>query len=273
MVDFKTLGSNASFLGASKQWVESRTAYNVIPFFSMTLVCLCNFCIDFLDRYDQVIAIVWLIFLTTGSKTITALVLAYIFDFLILNTRRFLDLPKQHEYAISCVDRVWAALALSWSLSEVFMYFPGIVITNSYLSEVHSQFTLGMEYFFGTHEWVLFFFSFVIFRQVVRRRGPDTKWYGAPKQVWIKHFVRYYWCAAMGMTVVLNLVMFVYTKFFVNSGIGPEEQEIFALTCIYGVALVSAYLLLGIIMGKRARLPLIHGACICHVGKLKEGMP
>ena len=271
-MDFETLKSNSSFLRTSKQWLKERTAYNIIPFFSMTVVCLCNLCIDFLDRYDQVIAIVWLIFLTTGSKTIIALLFAYALDFLILHTRHFLDLPKQHEYAISCVDRVWAALALSWNLSEVFMCFPGAAVNNFYLSEVHSQFTLGMEYFFGAQEFIVVLFSFVVFRQVVRRRGPDTKWYGGTKKIWIKHFVRYYWCAAMGICVVLNLVMFVYTKFFINANFG-HDQEIFALACIYGVALISVYLFIGIIIGKRARLPLIHGACICHVGKLKDGMP
>jgi hypothetical protein len=262
-----------SFCAETKLTVQTRLTTNFIPSLSFLLISVFNTFGDFFDRYEQVIAIASLVYLTTGSKTLIALIVAYVFDFITLHTRRYLDFPEQHPYAITCVDRVWATLALAWNLSEVFMYFPGIVVNNDLLTEVHLHYTIGLEYLFGAHEFMILLLSLFVFRQVIRRRGPDTKWFGPTKKYWIKHFVRYYWCCSTGICAVLNIVMFAYYKFFINAGLGYDEQEIFSLAVIYMASLVSLYLFMGIILGKRARLPLLHGACVAHVGQLKQGMP
>jgi hypothetical protein len=263
----------AKIIADVKLGIEERLLVNFMPSLSLLLIAFLNSLGDLFDRWEQVIAIASLVYLTTGSKTLMALIVASIFDFVTLHTRRYLGFPEQHPYAITCVDRVWATLALVWNLSEVFMYFPDIVVDNDILAEVHVSYTMGLEYLFGAHEFMIVILSLLVFRQVIRRRGPDTKWYGPVKVYWIKHFVRYYWCCSTGICSVLNIVMFAYYKFFINAGLGYDEQEIFSLAVVYLISLVSLYLFMGIIIGKRARLPLFHGACVAHVGQLKEGIP
>ena len=173
-------------------------------------------------------------------------------------------------YSITWVDRGFALLASAWTMGELFTYNPMIVRQFFIFRYLDENFLRGIAYFINIHPLNSTVFGFFIFREVIRRRGPDTKWFGSTTDFWIKNFVRYHWCFAFCLNIVVQTYMYGIYKFLIPQGLALPQQETIALMAFIVIALVIFYSAICAILGIRCKVPVFHGACILHVGKLQD---
>ena len=173
-------------------------------------------------------------------------------------------------YSVTWLDRGFALLAAAWAMGELFTYNPMIVRQYAILKYLDQNYLRGIAYFINLHPLNSTVFSFFIFREIIRRRGPDTKWFGETKKYWIKNIVRYHWCFAFCLNAVIQTFMYAVYKFLIPQGMAIPQQETLSLAFFCVSALVICYAGICAMLGLRCKVPLFHGACIIHVGKLKN---
>ena len=243
--------------------------------------------LEFFSHANGFVAIMYVIFNTIGKKAIAAFFILFIFDIfreineiLIWDPNEMVSLeeyelarffpPIDHpDYKISYTERGLGFLAILWPLTQIFMYHLEIVRGYEFLSYIEHEYLRGLIFFLAFTPFNNAIITLYVFRELVRRRGPDTVWSGQYHKFWIKHFVRYMWGYASCLNTLIQLFMFVYLKFFIADGMDSYQQENVSTVFVgVGVALCF-YGGLGPILGFQPRFPLFHGACRFHAGRLK----
>ena len=123
-------------------------------------------------------------------------------------------------------------------MGELFTYNPFIVRQYALLGYIDQNFLRGVSYFINLHPLNSTIFSFFVFREVIRRRGPDTKWFGETKKFWIKNIVRYHWCFAFCLNAIIQTYMYGVYKFLIPQGLPMAQQESMAIVSFSIAALI-----------------------------------
>jgi hypothetical protein len=226
--------------------------------------------LQFVTNYEGLIAVVYTIVVTIGIKSAIMLSSFFCLDQIDSLSRKVLGAAPKSIYSVTWVDRGFAFLAAVWAMGELFTFNPMVVMDFPFLQEIDRNFLRGIGFFINLHPLNSTIVSFIIFREVVRRRGPDTQWFGDTKKYWIKNVVRYHWCFAFCINTIVQIYMYCTYKFLIPQGMSAEQQEIAAVSFFFLIAGVISYSGVCALLGLRSRLPLFHGACVLHVFKLKD---
>jgi hypothetical protein len=226
--------------------------------------------LQFVTNYEGIIAVIYTIIVTIGIKAGVMLGSFFCIDQIETFLRKNFGIPPRSIYSMTWVDRGFAFLAAVWAMGELFTFNPMVVMDFQFLQDIDRNFLRGIGFFINLHPLNSTIVSFIIFREVVRRRGPDTQWFGDTKKFWIKNVVRYHWCFAFCINTVVQIYMYCTYKFLIPQGMSAEQQEIAAVSFFFLIAGVITYSGVCALFGLRSKLPLFHGACTSHVGKLKD---
>ncbi len=82
--------------------------------------------------------------------------------------------------------------------------------------------------------------------------------------------MRYHWCFAFCLNAIIQTYMYGVYKFLIPQGLPMAQQESMAIVSFSIAALIISYSGICALLGLRCQLPLFHGACTIHVGKLKN---
>ena len=148
--------------------------------------------LQFVTNYEGLIAVVYTIFVTIGVKSAIMLSGLFCLDKIDALSRKAFGTAPKSIYGVTWVDRGFAFLAAVWAMGELFTFNPMVVMDFPFLQEIDRNFLRGIGFFINLHPLNSTIVSFIIFREVVRRRGPDTQWFGDTKKYWIKNVVRYH---------------------------------------------------------------------------------
>ena len=228
------------------------------------------FLLEFVTNFDGFIAVLYTLGVTIGIKAMIMLGCFFGLDQIDTFLRKLTGSAPKDLYSVTWVDRGFAFLASAWTMGELFTYNPFIVRQYALLGYIDQNFLRGVSYFINLHPLNSTIFSFFVFREVIRRRGPDTKWFGETKKFWIKNIVRYHWCFAFCLNAIIQTYMYGVYKFLIPQGLPMAQQESMAIVSFSIAALIISYSGICALFGLRCQLPLFHGACTIHVGKLKN---
>jgi len=226
--------------------------------------------LQFVTNYEGIIAVLYTIIVTIGIKAAFMLGSFFCVHQIEIFLRKVFAASPKATYSMTWVDRGFAFLAAVWAMGELFTFNPMVVMDFQFLQEIDRNFLRGIGFFINLHPLNSTIVSFIIFREVVRRRGPDTQWFGDTKKFWIKNIVRYHWCFAFCINTVVQVYMYCTYKFLIPQGMSAEQQEIAAVSFFFLIAGIISYSGICALLGLRSKLPLFHGACTLHVGKLKD---
>jgi hypothetical protein len=214
--------------------------------------------------------VIYTLTVTLGIKTAILIGGCFSLDQIEVFLKKLTGAPPKSMYSLTWVERGFAFLAAVWSMGELFAFFPQVVLEYKFLLEINHNLLRGIGYFINLNEINSTAFSFFIFREVVRRRGPDTQWFGDTRKYWIKNVVRYHWCFSFCLNTVLQIYMYTMYKFLLPQGMSLLQQEVVSTSFFFMTAAVISYAGICALLGVRCRVPLFHGACTLHVGKLKD---
>jgi len=228
--------------------------------------------LELIINFEGVAVVMYTLTITLGVKTVIMIGGCFCLDQIEIVSKKLTGAPPTPEsiYRLTWVDRGFAFLAAVWSMGELFAFFPAVVIDYDFLQEIDLNLLRGIGYFCNLNPYNSTVFSFFVFREVVRRRGPDTQWFGDTKKYWIKNFVRYHWCFSFCLNTALQIYMYTMYKFLLPQGMSLLQQEIVSVSFFFMIAVVICYAGICALLGLRCRVPLFHGACILHVGRLKK---
>lgn len=268
-----------TFLSAIKTWLWEKIGAYVVNFFLVALI-------EIFWHFDGFIAIMFTIYDTVGKKAALVLFCLYLVDKFqefrrsnkqnsvdgkkIAKRNKVLPTVENTDYRITFFDRGVAFLAVLWPLTQVFMFHLEIVRNYEFLEYIEHEYLRGLIFFLTFTPFNNALITIFVFREVVRRRGPDTKWFGQYQKLWIKHFVRYLWCYACCLNTIIQLFMFGYIKLGVANGLDNYDQENISTVFFFTMFCFCVYGGICAILGLQPRFPLFHGACILHVGRLKN---
>jgi len=227
------------------------------------------FFVEVLVNLQGILAILYIIWQTLGIYVAAVLLVLYLFDVTEDYARAQFKLPPRPELGVTWVNRGCAFAAILWPMSELFLYFGEIVDSFSFLSMLEHDYLRGIIFFISFAPFNNAIISIFVFRELIRRRGPDTKWFGQTAKYWIKHFVRYCWCFTFCIHIMIQLFMYIFIKFAVASGLEGSDQEQVALAFFFMMLALMVYGGICAILGLQPRFPLFHGACLVHCGRLK----
>ena len=171
---------------------------------------------------------------------------------------------------IRLFERLAAAFGLLLPTAEFVRYF--IQDVNKYDTYQLLPYGLLANFiiFLQFNQLIIMLTQITCFREVIRRKGPDTVWKGRYRKIWIKNFVRYYWCYGFCLTSLLEPYNFFRTKVLSLFAIPREVLTQFQHLVFFSVSFCIIAALVGIMFGTHTKIPLIHGACVFHIGRQKE---
>ena len=140
------------------------------------------FLLEFVTNFDGFIAVLYTLGVTIGIKAMIMLGCFFGLDQIDTFLRKLTGSAPKDLYSVTWVDRGFAFLASAWTMGELFTYNPFIVRQYALLQYIDQNFLRGVSYFINLHPLNSTIFSFFVFREVIRRRGPDTKWFGETKK-------------------------------------------------------------------------------------------
>lgn len=219
---------------------------------------------EFFVDYEAMITTIYILATTLVLKGAIFLLCCYGID----KIETFLTGAKPTTTSkISWLDRGFAFLASFWTMSELFMYYEKIVYRIDLFYNLQQDYFVGMICFFNLHPLNNTIFTFFVFREIIRRRGPDTKWVGNETPTfWISNFIRYHWAFAFCLNIVVQTYMYGLYKFLIPLGFTvPQQVAIGNLSFSITLAIIL-YSGACALLGLRCRLPVFHGACVLHAG-------
>ena len=272
------------FLGAWVVFFKDYTLYifyrinnSVYLTFNTTnyLVIAWNIFLILIAELAYIIHAAWAIFviiaLTIGWKILLMFSLLYLYDSTVAFFRKKAGLnPVANPYALTAVERGLAFSAGIFPLSESFMFFQEVARSYPLTNYLNHEYFRGLAILMSAAPPTSMIMSFYIFSQIVRRLGPDTRWFGGyPSVVWIKYVVRYHWCFVLCQHTIINLWLYCFLKFAVANGLRGDGQEVWATAFFFFNLGLSAYQMLCGCFAVKCRFPLFHRACVFNCGYQK----
>jgi len=218
---------------------------------------------------DAVWAVLYLISITIGYKLLIMFPLLYLYDISMEYFRKKAGLKPANPYALTALDRGIAFCAGIWPISEAFMFFQEIARSYPFTNYLNHNYFRGLVVMLSAAPLTSIILAFVVYGQIVRRIGPDTRWFGGRPKRWIKYQIRYHWCFSLCLHAVITLWIFCFLKFAVANGLKGDEQEVWASSFFFMFIGLSAYQMLCAIIGVKPRFPIFHRACVFNCGRQK----
>jgi hypothetical protein len=172
---------------------------------------------------------------------------------------------------VDIFDRALALVGLIVPYVELCRIFSRPLKDYPWLLSFNRDYLAGIKMAMLYSPYTMMIWNLVVFREFIRRRGPDTVWFGSDrKKLWIKWFVRYYWCFGFCLASLEEPYNFFKTKVVDLLRLPSIYVDIMHETVCVVCGSLLIYNVICILIGIPSRLPLFHGACEFHVGKPKK---
>jgi hypothetical protein len=191
----------------------------------------------------------------------------YAFESSFRQTGRAIDDPKN----ISLLDRLPAFVGLLVPIAEFSRFFPAEMADYEFMTDFQAQYLTGILVMLSANQFIPMILQMLTFREIIRRRGPDTQWAGGKtNKFWIKHYVRYFWCYGFLLTTILEPYAFAQKKLLELFDFPYWMDAALSQFCFWIFAFLLCHGLFFLLIGEENSLPFFHKACIFHVGKPKQ---
>lgn len=177
------------------------------------------------------------------------------------------DKPATDPTNITLFDRCLALCGFILPCAELCRFFPHEITTIPWLHALQIQYLTGLMLLLNLNDFNFVIANILVFRGIIRRRGPDTKWSGTRNKFWIKYFIRYHWCYGSCLMTLLEVYMYIHSKILCHLSIPMWGNIAIAGGMFYISAAVLGYSAICALLGTIGKMPLIHGACEFHVGQ------
>jgi hypothetical protein len=172
---------------------------------------------------------------------------------------------------VNLFDRGVALLGLIVPYVELCLIFKGPIKYFPWLMTFNRDYLALVKISILCSPYSLMVWNYFVFREFIRRRGPDTEWAGTDKKkYWIKYFIRYYWCFGFCLAALEEPYNFVNVKIIELLTIPPWLHGVFELVPFLIFVSLIGYSILCILIGVTSKIPLFHGACEFHAGKPRK---
>jgi hypothetical protein len=195
-------------------------------------------------------------------------VLYFLSNFLIKSKKPITDATN-----VNLFDRGFALSGLILPCAEFSRFFPNEIKQWPVLYHFQVEYLTGLIMLLNLNELFVILLQVVCFRELIRRRGPDTEWIGAgagQQKVWVKYFIRYYWCYGFCVTTLLEPFNFIKMKVIELLQLPNWIDTFFNELAFYTLGCVIVHAIIYALIGIPNKMPLLHGACEFHVGRPKK---
>ena len=179
------------------------------------------------------------------------------------------DVPETYPLPLNCVERGVCFLAMIWPMAELFMWAGELIDQFPILKAIEDDLLRGTILFVQYSPLNSTLIGLFVYKDIIRRRGPDTIWRGPAEfpEFWIKYTVRYHWCYAFSMHILIGFFMWCYLKLVVGSaGLRAQDQEVWMTAFFFITFTLILYGGVCAIFGIQCKLPIYDGACRIHCG-------
>jgi hypothetical protein len=218
------------------------------------------------EELIKVLAILYVI----GSNLlppVLALLVAYALSNFVIKSQKKASDPTN----VNLFDRGLALMGLVLPCAEFARYFPQEIKSIPILHQLQVEYLTGLIMFLNLNQIIVLFVQVFCFRELIRRRGPDTEWSGSTgKKVWIKYFIRYYWCYGFCLTTMLEPYNFMQIKLITLLDLPRWVNLCISQGAFYISGALLIHAIIHALIGVPNRMPLFHGACEFHVGRPKK---
>ena len=198
---------------------------------------------------------------------VAALIVLYILSNFVVPSKK----PITDATNVNLFDRAAAISGLILPCAEFSRFFPNEIKQWPALYNFQVEYLTGLIMLLNLNELIVILLQVFCFRELIRRRGPDTEWVGATgKDYWVKYFVRYYWCYGFCLTTVLEPYNFVQSKVIELLQLPGWVDTFFTELAFYTLGALILHAVIYALIGIPNKMPLLHGACEFHVGRPKK---
>lgn len=224
----------------------------------------------FLFSIQEELLKIFAIFFVIGANffpPVLALAVLYTLSNFVLKSQKKVTDPTN----VNLFDRGLAIAGLILPCAEFSRYFPQEIKQFPMLYQFQLDYLTGLIMFLNLNEIVVILLQVFCFRELIRRRGPDTEWSGSTgKKIWIKYFIRYYWCYGFCLTTILEPYNFIQVKLITLLNLPPWVSTCISEGAFYLLGFLIIHAIIYALIGLPNKLPLFHGACEFHVGRPKK---
>ena len=118
---------------------------------------------------------------------------------------------------------------------------PGRDRSLPWLRSFVSDHLTGLMLLLNLNDFNFIILNILVFRGLIRRRGPDTQWSGTHNKFWIKYYIRYHWCYGSCLMTILEVYMYIKMKIFPYLDIPATGIQIINSTVFYTALAILLY--------------------------------
>jgi hypothetical protein len=198
---------------------------------------------------------------------VAALVVMYLLSHFVLKSKKLVTDATN----VNLLDRGLALAGLVLPCAEFARFFPDTLKEFPTLYHFQIEYLTGLIMLLNLNELIVIFLQVFCFRELIRRRGPDTEWIGSTgKKIWIKYYIRYYWCYGFCITTLLEPYNFIQVKVIELLQLPNWVEYFFSNLAFVTVGGLIIHAVIYALIGIPNKMPLFHGACEFHVGRPKK---
>jgi hypothetical protein len=198
---------------------------------------------------------------------VAALSVLYLLSNFLIKSKK----PITDATNVNLFDRGFALAGLILPCAEFARFFPDEIKQWPVLYHFQVEYLTGLIMLLNVNELFVILIQVFCFRELIRRRGPDTEWVGSDgKQIWVKYFIRYYWCYGFCLTTLLEPYNFIQMKVIELLQLPSWIEAFFTELAFYTLGCLIVHAIIYALIGIPNKMPLLHGACEFHVGRPKK---
>jgi hypothetical protein len=218
-------------------------------------------------REIEVILALIFVMLMQIMPFIVVFAILYVVELKYRGSEKSMDDPKN----VSLLDRLPAFIGFLVPIAEYSRYFPAQMGDYKFMVDFEAEFLTGILILLSANQLIPLALQMLTFREIIRRRGPDTQWAGVRvNKIWIKHYIRYWWCYGFLVTTLLEPYAFAQRKLIELVELPYYMDAILSQIAFWFFTFLLGCGLFFMLIGDEKSIPIIHSACIFHVGKPKK---
>jgi hypothetical protein len=235
--------------------------YILYHFFGLIL-----FLLSIQEEVIKVAAILYVVGVNLFAPLAALIVLSFVSNFLIKSKKPVTDATN-----VNLFDRGFALAGLILPCAEFSRFFPNEMKQWPELYWFQVEYLTGLIMLLNINQLIVILLQVFCFRELIRRRGPDTEWVGSTgKNMWVKYFIRYYWCYGFCLTTLLEPYNFIQMKVIELLQLPSWVDTFFTQVAFYTLGCLIAHAIIYALIGIPNKMPVLHGACEFHVGRPKK---
>ena len=251
--------------------ISKVSEYYVPMLYNTSLILLA----ELIGKIEALLSVLYVFCTDLGLFSAILLLTMYLIDRTLLFVRKQFnpeieeDVPETYPLPLNCVERGFCFLAMFWPMAELFMWAGELIEQYPILKAIEDDFLRGTILFIQYSPLNSTIIGLFVYKDIIRRRGRDTIWRGPAEfpENWLKYDVRYHWCYAFSMHIVIGFFMWIYLKLVVGShGLRSQDQEVWMTAFFFIMFTLILYQGICAIFGIQCKLPIYDGACRIHCG-------